>query len=145
MSPWCVRSGASSTAGGPTTPSTAATSTSCSKRARTRSSTRTGRLERGLPSAPDHEARSSFGSLQPPSDNLSLAGYGGLGEVGPAVGAGLRHDDPLLHRPAAHRVEVMGALDRKHLLPQGGIGELEDHVLAGQAAGGLAVRGEAVH
>src|SRR5215471_3005739 len=121
--PSCVRSGASSTAGGRTSLSTAATSRSCSSRARTSASTATRRPPAGSPSA--HKGWRDRMIL---FDEL-------VGEGLPLVDLVGRDDDPLAERlAAAGRVEQMRSRNGQRPRVRCRIGELEHHSRAREAA-----------
>src|SRR4051812_13877887 len=99
-----ARSGASSTAGGPRSRFTAATSTSCSRRERTRSSTATTTQARGSPSVRD-VARTAFpargGIDDKPDPRIPPA------EVSDTARAGSQHDAlPAVSDTSAGYVEL---------------------------------------
>src|SRR6188508_704663 len=109
-----ARSGASSTAGGPRSRCSGATSTSCSRAASGRSSTAT---------------------RKPAAGSASAESDCGVRELRPLALVRVGHLDPLLEGPAlAGRVEEVGAVEAERLLVLGVLRELEDHLAAAGVA-----------
>src|SRR5205085_1870423 len=61
-----------------------------------------------------------------------------LGEPGPLVRVTRRHDDPLAHWTAPHRIEALRPVEGERLLPLCLVGQLEDHRVLPEAGGRLA-------